>query len=582
MSSSILEPAIAKQDPRTPLRARLRIGAIPLISGSALLLAALVLAVLGITVWNSAAETYTGNTNLEPSLEHLLGTDSFGRDILARAFAATALSVQMAAIATAGILLGAIIIGAGLWALPIRIREAGLRLLEVSASYPEILIAVFLAAILGTGTWQLTAAVILANIPIMARLVSNLTAALILRDFVVTSRLLGARPGAIIRFHLLPNMAEPLLIQAASTFAMALVSMSALSFVGLGVQRPTYDLGSLLASALGEIYTRPYTVLAPALMLTVVSFGAMLIGDGLAALSDPRSIAANTRPRRSRPSVPAPESGTDAVPASAHVRVRDLRVALPSGEELVKGVTFDIARGEVLGLVGESGSGKSLTALALADLLPQNLVRNCAELRVGELDLTARPDQGALARTIGLIYQDPTTSFNPAWRLRHQLTEVLRTHRGTGRKAAEAHLARLLNTLRISAPERLMSSFPYELSGGMKQRAMLAAALSASPSLLIADEPTTALDVTVQAGILRELRSLADSSRTTMLFISHDLGVVQELCDRVIVMKEGVIVESLTAADLRAGKVEHPYTRQLLDAVPTIAYERQGVLDEIG
>jgi peptide/nickel transport system permease protein len=172
---------------------------------------------------------------------------------------------------------------------------------------------------------------------------------------------------------------------------------------------------------------------------------------------------------------------------------------------------------------------------------------------------------------VAMIYQDPGTTFNPALRMGAQLTEVLRVHRGKSAKEARAIITDLLAGVHIADPERLLRCHPYELSGGMRQRAMIAAALAAEPALLIADEPTTALDVTVAAGILRELARIRDETDTAMLFISHDIGVVEELCDRVLVMKDGVIVEQLPREALRAGEVSSPYTRMLLESVPRLA-----------
>jgi ABC-type dipeptide/oligopeptide/nickel transport system ATPase component len=172
-----------------------------------------------------------------------------------------------------------------------------------------------------------------------------------------------------------------------------------------------------------------------------------------------------------------------------------------------------------------------------------------------------------------MIYQDPGTTFNPALRMGGQLTEVLRVHRGRSAKEAREIIAGLLADVHITDPDRLMRSHPYELSGGMRQRAMIAAALAAEPALLVADEPTTALDVTVAAGILRELARIRDETDTATLFISHDLGVVEELCDRILVMKDGEIVEELTRSALRAGEVSSPYTRMLLESVPRLTIQ---------
>ena len=494
--------------------------------------------------------------------EHWLGTDYFGRDQLARALVGAEASLVMALAATAISMTIGVVLGAAVWTAPRRLREISLRFVEITVSYPELLVAVVLAAILGAGRWQLVVAVAVANIPATARLTANLSGALYQRDFVTTARLSGVPRRAVIGRHLLPNMAEPLLIQLAASFSTGLVAMSALSFVGLGVQTPDFDLGRLLADGLPSIYSRPLEVVGPTLLILLLSVGAMLIGDGLAAAVDPRV-------HRAAPRTAAPGSapGTSTAP----VVVRDLAVARADGTPLVRGVSFEIGRGEIVGLVGESGSGKSLTALSLARLLPEGLSATASELRAGGVDLLGRPTRRELADTVAMIYQDPGTTFNPALRMGTQLTEVLRVHKGLSRQAARSVIADLLAKVHIKDPERVLKAHPYELSGGMRQRAMIAAALAAEPALLVADEPTTALDTTVAAGILNELGRIRDETGTSILFISHDLGVVEELCDRVLVMKDGEIVEELTREALRAGDVTAPYTRMLLDSVPRLA-----------
>ncbi|MBK1783538.1 dipeptide/oligopeptide/nickel ABC transporter permease/ATP-binding protein [Prauserella cavernicola] len=560
--------------PATPVSrpGRLRWNA-ALIAGTVLLVVTGVVVTIAALTMLESAEGLSPDIAQPASAAHWLGTDDFGRDLFARALVGAQASLLMALAATAISMTAGVLIGTAIWTAPRRVREFALRIVEITVSYPELLVAVVLAAILGAGRWQLVVAVALANIPATARLAANLSGSIHQRDFVTTARLTGVPRRALISRHLLPNMAEPLLIQVAAAFSTGLVAMSALSFVGLGVQTPDYDLGRLLADALPAIYSRPIEVVGPTLLILVLSIGAMLIGDGLAAAADPRvnrtaprTPPATTEPRQ-RDSADAPEPAE----SSAPVQVRDLVVRRADGTPLVHGVSFDIGRGEILGVVGESGSGKSLTALSLSRLLPEGLTAEASRLRVAGVDLLGRTTRRELADAVAMIYQDPGTTFNPALRMGSQLTEVLRVHRGKSAREAREIITGLLEDVHIVDPPRLLRSHPYELSGGMRQRAMIAAALAAEPSLLIADEPTTALDVTVAAGILRELERIRDETDTATLFISHDLGVVEELCDRVLVMKDGVIVEELSAEQLRSGEVTDPYTRMLLESVPRLS-----------
>jgi len=191
-------------------------------------------------------------------------------------------------------------------------------------------------------------------------------------------------------------------------------------------------------------------------------------------------------------------------------------------------------------------------------------------MSIGDLDLLGPVPPGLMAETVALVYQDPGSTFNPALRLGTQLTEVLRTHRRLGAQAAKRRILDALKAVHLTNPDQRLKQHPHELSGGMRQRAMIAAALATEPRLIIADEPTTALDVTVQAEILRELKRLNSEFGTSIMFISHDIGVVRALCHRVVVMYQGDVVEEIEAANLSVESARHPYTKALLEATPEL------------
>jgi ABC-type dipeptide/oligopeptide/nickel transport system ATPase component len=254
-----------------------------------------------------------------------------------------------------------------------------------------------------------------------------------------------------------------------------------------------------------------------------------------------------------------------------------------SGRKLVSDVSFTIRRGEVLGIVGESGSGKSLTASVVARLLGEGLSASARRLELAGTDLLGRVSDRKLASSIGLVYQDPGTSLNPALLLGSQLTDVLRLRLGKSRRAATAKLLAGFRDVRLTDPEGRLRQYPHQLSGGMKQRAMIAAAMSPEPDLLIADEPTTALDVTVQREVLTVLKRMNTEWGTAILFISHDLGVVRALCDRVLVLKDGEIVERIDDTEnLTDASVEHPYTKKLLAATPVVSVPDRRDPKEVG
>ncbi|WP_246528045.1 dipeptide/oligopeptide/nickel ABC transporter permease/ATP-binding protein [Pseudarthrobacter albicanus] len=536
-----------------------------MITGAALLAALILIAVIAPLTMTQAAEQLTPNAALGPSAEHWLGTDDFGRDLLARALVATRLTLLMTAGAAAVSVVSGVVIGLAIWLSGRRVREVALRILETAVAYPSLIFALVIAAVLEPGVSSAVIAIGIAGIPGFARITANLASSVSSSEYVVTARLLGVSPVRIAARHMLPNMAEPLLILSATVFALSLVEISALSFIGLGVQSPQYDFGRLLNDSLGALYTQPVEAVGPSVMIALTGLSVMLIGDALAAHADPRAKRSFFRRVLQR-------NRTITVPAgdTALVRAENLRISIPGGPQLVKGITLAINPGEVVALVGESGSGKSLTAMAIAGLPSEDLAVEADLLRVGEMNMLAAPDQSRLARDISIVYQDPGTTFNPSLRMGSQLTEVLRTHLGLGGTKARKAIIDALTSVNITEPAHRLRQHPHELSGGMRQRAMIAASIVTSPKLIVADEPTTALDVTVQAEVLRQFRRIHREQGTAMLFISHDLAVVEALCDTILVMKSGEIVERLTSAQLAARDVHHPYTKALLAAIPTL------------
>jgi peptide/nickel transport system ATP-binding protein len=249
----------------------------------------------------------------------------------------------------------------------------------------------------------------------------------------------------------------------------------------------------------------------------------------------------------------------------------------------VDAVSFIVEAGQTLGVVGESGCGKSVTSLAIMGLLPKRGVRVSGEVRFEETDLlrlSSADLRDRRGRDIGMIFQDPLSSLNPVVPIGVQVGEVLRRHRGMDRPAARKESARLLDAVGIPDPTRRLKEYPHQLSGGMRQRALIAIALACAPRLLIADEPTTALDVTIQAQILSLLQELVQESGTALMLITHDLGVVAGLCDTVTVLYAGRVVESTERHRLFA-EPRHPYTHGLLDSVPRLDAPRGAPLHPI-
>jgi peptide/nickel transport system ATP-binding protein len=261
--------------------------------------------------------------------------------------------------------------------------------------------------------------------------------------------------------------------------------------------------------------------------------------------------------------------------------VQDLSVRFDTDDGAVHAVdrlSFTLEAGEVLGVVGESGCGKSVSAMSLLQLLPETAhITGSAEFGGRDLiSASASRLREIRGREIAFVFQEPMTSLNPAFRIGNQLAEVRRRHLGLGRAEARRRAIELLDLVRIPAPERRVDEYPHQLSGGMRQRVMIAMALACDPKILIADEPTTALDVTIQAGILDLMRDIRERLGTAIVLITHNLGVVADIADRVIVMYAGRKVEEALVGELYAHP-QHPYTIGLLGAIP-----RPGAADEQG
>lgn len=267
--------------------------------------------------------------------------------------------------------------------------------------------------------------------------------------------------------------------------------------------------------------------------------------------------------------------------------VRDLETHFYGEDTITRalgGVSFQVRSGETLGVVGESGCGKSVTALSILRLLPKLTAKTVGgEIHFHGRDLLKLSDREMRkirGDRIAMIFQEPMTSLNPVYTVGHQIAEAVQIHSKASRSAAMAKAQEMLHLVRIADPDRRVNNYPYELSGGMRQRAMIAMALACSPELLIADEPTTALDVTIQAQILRLIVELKEQMGTAVMFITHDLGVVAETCQRVIVMYAGQIVEQAKVVDLFA-EPAHPYTQALMRSMPDRRLGRRRRLPEI-
>jgi oligopeptide/dipeptide ABC transporter ATP-binding protein len=552
--------------------------------GGGVFLALVVLAIIGPSIWgNEASTTNLAQAYQTSSAAHPLGTDSLGRDILARTLSATRLTLELGAAAAAISAIVGFGIGTLVAAMGPRPRGIGRRVIEISLSFPPILFALFLVTIIGTGAKGAVIAVGLGAAPGFARLAENYATSVSSREFMANARTTGVTRGRTIFRYLLPNMAEPLVLAGLAYFAGSIIDISGLDFLGVGVQPPAYDWGTLLTTGVQAIYVTPWAAIAPAAMITITGMSLVFLGEALAQALNPRTWFAGTHTRRSRRRAArasrkarsAAATGTPQSDDDVVLRVEDLDLLAPSQtgtRPLVEGVSLQLRAGEVLGIVGETGSGKTLTALSLARLVPYPLIARSSELAIGGVDvnaLTSRQEAQLLGTTLAMIFQDPMSSMNPAARIGAQLTDGAQRHRKLSRAKARTEAVKRLAEVRIGDAKRALRRYPHQFSGGMQQRIMIAMGLMANPRVLLADEPTTALDVTVQAQVLEVLRQIKEKENTAIVLISHNLGVINQLCDRVIVMYAGRIVEEGERERLLRHP-RHPYTQGLLASIPEV------------
>jgi peptide/nickel transport system permease protein len=442
-------------------------------------------------------------------------------------------------------------------------------------AFPYILLALAIVAALGPGLVNALIAVAVVNVPFFARNIRGITVGIAHKEFVDAARLAGLAPWRIVVSEILPNVIPVVVIAMSTTIGWMILETAGLSFLGLGSQPPQADLGSMLGEARGALITNPHTSVVPGLMILVIVMSINLLGDGVRDALDPRlKSGALSRPMAAtlvdrRAPVPAAEG--DGVLA-----LQDLRTEFRVRDRTyraVSGVSLSVAPGECLGIIGESGSGKSVTALSITGLVasPPGVITGGAVRFNGE-DLIGAPYRRlrqVRGDRIAYIFQDPLATLHPLIRVGDQLVEAIQVHHSVSDREARTRALDLLRSVRIPNAESRIDSYPHEMSGGMRQRVGIAMALANDPDVIIADEPTTALDVTVQAQILSILNDLRRERGLAIVFITHDFGVVAQLCDRVAVMYAGRIVEE-GVTDRVLDNPAHPYTARLIACVPEL------------
>ncbi|WP_306321704.1 MULTISPECIES: dipeptide/oligopeptide/nickel ABC transporter permease/ATP-binding protein [unclassified Streptomyces] len=518
-----------------------------------------------------------------PSAEHWMGQDSLGRDILSRLMYGARWSLVIGLGATAlGLLAGALL---GAFAATSRkaADETVMRTLDVIMAFPGVALAAVLVAVFGGSVPVLICAIAFLYTPPIARVVRANVLDQYGEDYVTAERVIGARTPHIVWRHVAVNCAAPILVFCTVQVAEAIVFEASLSFIGAGVRPPDPSWGSVIADGKNMVLIGGWwATVFPGLMMLITVLSLNILSEGVSdAWAAP---VARDVPAREPDRLEAPAPGTGQVlelpgltEAATRLRararprpqgppvlaVRSLAIGFDDrhrGVDIVDGIDFDVRPGEVLGLVGESGCGKSLTALTVMGLAPKG-ARIRGHITFDGADLTTMPPRARrrlLGHEMAMVYQDALSSLNPAMTVRAQLKQVVR--RGGRRSPAE--LLRLVGL----DPHRTLRSYPHELSGGQRQRVLIAMALSRDPKLIVADEPTTALDVTVQAQVIELLLRLRAELGFALVLVSHDLALVADVTDRIVVMYGGRIVETGVTAALVEAPAHH-YTRGLLGSV---------------
>ncbi len=508
-------------------------------------------------------DIFVGPAAEGPSKIHWFGTDELGRDVFSRVIWGARVSVTVGLLSSllslvAGSVIGALAATSGKFA-----NYIIMRLLDTVISFPGIILAVVLATVMGPG---LTTTILVLSIlytPAMARVVRANILVQYQEDYVAAELIINAPHRHILLRHVMVNTAAPVIVFATVIVADAILVEAALSFVSVGIQPPDPSWGNIVNGGRELVNSGGWWVTTfggLAIFLTVLSLNAF--AEGIADSFGAPRTAVDAKNRletlRNLGDLPIP----DAISNHPILKVENLSIRFPKihgQRRLVQNISFDIGLDEVLGLVGESGSGKSLIGLAIMGLLPPEAEVTGRILYQGE-DISRLSAEGRRAlrgHEMAMVYQNALSALNPAMTVEHQLDQLCQR----GSKYTPHDLMEM-----VHLPTTLLKNYPHQLSGGQRQRVVIAMALSRDPKLIIADEPTTALDETVQAQIVALLNEIRTQRQLSLLFVSHDLAFVSEFSDRVMVMYGGQECEQIPTPRL-LGETVHPYTTGLLRSI---------------
>lgn len=512
-----------------------------------------------------------------PNLNHIFGTDNLGRDVFSRTIVAlrTSFFISLVSIGTA--LMVAILLGGAMGYFGGMLDRILVRTIDVIAAIPSILLALVIVSITGVGPGSVLFALFIAFIPSFTRVVRAEFIKEKGLDYVENAKLLGARPLRIMFVHILPNTLSVILSSGVIGFNNAILAESSLSYLSLGVAPPNASLGVMLSDAQSSLINAPWCAVFPGLFLMLMVLGISLLNESNIGVNFLESKMCIKRENIERKTDVAKSTGEEHKKENKKqtnvLEVQNLDIEFADKEGCVKavgGISFYIREGEILGIVGESGSGKSVTALSIMGLLNNKARAICDKMVFCDKDMTSLTSKELASmrgKDIAIVFQEPMTAFNPTKTIGNQLEEILVLHEDGDMSAKDmrTRIIEALTEVRINKVDEVYNMYPHMLSGGMCQRALIAMSMLMNPKLLIVDEPTTALDKKVALEILDLLKGLNKKYGTSILFISHDLFMIKQICEDVLVMEKGCIVERASTEDLfERPKME--YTKKLINS----------------
>ena len=507
---------------------------------------------------------------------YLLGADHLGRDILSRVMWGTRLSlaVGFSAALIAAILGSFIGIIAGYFGG--FFDNILMRSVDVLMAFPYVLLALAIVAVMGPGLFNSLIAVAIVNIPFFARNVRGISLAYAKSDFMIAAKISGRSTFSCIIFELLPNLIPTIIVAFSTTIGWMILETAGLSFLGLGSQPPQADLGSMLGEGRASLIVHSHNSLIPGLMILFIVMGFNLFGDGIRDALDPK--LSQGKLGRSKALTDLKKNFVFSERCSkSFLEVNNLTTKFIRNNyeiEAIKKVNLSLQKGECLAIVGESGSGKSVTALSITRLVasPPGIITEGFINYKGTdlLNINLQTMQDIRGKKISYIFQDPQSTLHPLQKVGSQISEIIINHKIINKVKLNKEVLELLRNVKIIDPERVVNLYPHQLSGGMRQRIGIAMAIANKPDIIIADEPTTALDVTVQAKILSIINDLKKEFNLSIIFISHDLNVVSKISDNIAVMFNGEIVEFGNTKKI-LNNPNNQYTKKLIKTSPRLS-----------